>query len=163
MSGIVISAVSAKSTEHDANLLTLTRVMIYPLRPHTTYMEDKCFSDASSFSEIMSFTRPSCPKPVWASFLCWTQKKIFWRMLVTKQLTVFIDVHSMEGKSMATSNRLVTNILQNIRHNVHFLWSIFLKRQKRACFILKIIEMISGPKWKVWYDPLSASLIRSLY
>ncbi len=60
----------------------------------------------------------------------------------TKQLTVFIDVHSMEGKSMATSKPFGYQHSSNIRHNVHFLWSIFLKRQKRACFILKIIEMI---------------------
>jgi len=27
------------------------------------------------------------------SFFCWTQKKIFWRMSVTKQLTVAIEFH----------------------------------------------------------------------
>ncbi len=49
-------------------------------------------------------------------FFCWTQKKIFWRRLVTKQLTVAIDFHSMDKilyKSMATINCLVTIILQN--------------------------------------------------
>jgi len=25
-------------------------------------------------------------KPIWISFFCWTQKKIFWRIWFTKQL-----------------------------------------------------------------------------
>ncbi len=37
-----------------------------------------------------------CSKPVRASFFCWTQMKMFQGMLVTKQLTVAIDFHSME-------------------------------------------------------------------
>ncbi len=46
-------------------------------------------------------------------------------MLVTKQLTVAIDLHSMEKiqcKSMATINNLVTNILQNIFFCVNQGW-----------------------------------------
>ncbi len=45
-----------------------------------------------------------------------SQKKIFWRMLVTKQLTVAIDFYNifLLWKSMATVSCLVTNILQNI-------------------------------------------------
>ncbi len=40
----------------------------------------------------------SCSKPVWIYFFycfCWAQKKTFWRMLVTKQLLVAIDFHSI--------------------------------------------------------------------
>ncbi len=35
---------------------------------------------------------------------CWAQKKIFWRMLVTKHLTVAIDVYSMGGKNTMKVN-----------------------------------------------------------
>ncbi len=34
-------------------------------------------------------------KPVWISFFMRTQKKIFWRMLVDKQLLVSIDLHDI--------------------------------------------------------------------
>ncbi len=34
-------------------------------------------------------------RPVWISFFCWAQKKIFCRMLATKQLMVAIDFHSI--------------------------------------------------------------------
>jgi len=34
----------------------------------------------------ISYSPSSCFKPVWVSFFCWTQKKIFWRMSVIKQL-----------------------------------------------------------------------------
>ncbi len=37
---------------------------------------------------LSPFTHPRHSKPVWVSFLCWTQNKIFWR---TKQLLVPID------------------------------------------------------------------------
>ncbi len=42
------------------------------------------------------FSPSNCYKPVRLSVLYWTQKKIFWRMLVNKQLLVAIDFHSME-------------------------------------------------------------------
>jgi len=32
------------------------------------------------------YSPSSCSKPVWISFFYWTHKKIFWRMLVTRQL-----------------------------------------------------------------------------
>ncbi len=35
-----------------------------------------------------------CSKPVWMFVFFWTQKKIFWRMLITKHLLVAIDFHS---------------------------------------------------------------------
>ncbi len=41
-----------------------------------------------------------CSKPVRVSFLCWTQKKIFWRMLVIKQLMFPIDFHSISFPAM---------------------------------------------------------------
>ncbi len=42
---------------------------------------------------------------------------IFWRMLVTKQLLVAIDFHSRKEnaiEAMATSNCMLTKIIQNI-------------------------------------------------
>ncbi len=40
--------------------------------------------------------KPSCwYKPVWISLFYWTQKKILWRMLVTKQLLEAIDFHTI--------------------------------------------------------------------
>ncbi len=42
---------------------------------------------------------PSCSsKPTWIHFFWWSQKKIFWIMLVTKQLLVAIDLHTKEKK-----------------------------------------------------------------
>jgi len=38
------------------------------------------------------YSPSSCFKPAWVSFFCQTQKKIFWKMLETKQL---MD-HTME-------------------------------------------------------------------
>ncbi len=44
---------------------------------------------------LLSYSPSSYSKPVRVSFFCWTQKKISWGMLVTKQLTVAIDIYSM--------------------------------------------------------------------
>ncbi len=65
---------------------------------------------------ILSFTLPVVPN-LWISFFCWTQEKIIWRMLVTKPLTVAIDlcIFSMPLKWIATISHLVPNILQNIK------------------------------------------------
>jgi len=38
---------------------------------------------------LSSFTHPQVDKPVWVSFFCWTQRKIFWRTIGT------IDFHSI--------------------------------------------------------------------
>ncbi len=90
---------------------------------------------------LSSVTKPSnCSKPVWLSFSCWTKKKIFWRMLVTKQLTVATDFHStfycsILWKAMATVNSLVTNILQNI---------FFCAQQKK---LLWVWSNLSVRKW----------------
>ncbi len=46
----------------------------------------------------------SCTEPVWVSFNCWTRKKIFLRMFVTKQFTVPIDFHSMGEKNTMEVN-----------------------------------------------------------
>ncbi len=43
-------------------------------------------------TKIMSFPHPHVV-PNQVSFFSWAQKKIFWRMLVTKELTVAIDLH----------------------------------------------------------------------
>jgi len=46
-----------------------------------------------------SFTYPSfCFKRLWVSFFRWTPKEIFWRMLVTRQLTVDIILHRTKKK-----------------------------------------------------------------
>ncbi len=57
---------------------------------------------------LSSFT--SCSKPVWAFFLCGTQKKIFF----LKDGNHAIDGSHWIAQSMATVNCLVTHILQNI-------------------------------------------------
>ncbi len=44
---------------------------------------------------VIIYSQSSCSKPAWDSFFCWTQKKIFWRMVVTKKLPVAIDFHSI--------------------------------------------------------------------
>ncbi len=46
--------------------------------------------------KVIIFSPSNCYKPVRLSVLYWTQMKIFWRMLVNKQLLVAIDFHSME-------------------------------------------------------------------
>ena len=67
-------------------------------------------------NSVIIYSLSSCFKPV--SFFCWTQKKIFWRMLIARQLMVAIDFHSifffLLWKSMGSISRLVTNFLQNI-------------------------------------------------
>ena len=44
-------------------------------------------------NSVIIYSLSSCFKPV--SFFCWTQKKIFWRMSITRQLMVAIDFHSI--------------------------------------------------------------------
>jgi len=41
-----------------------------------------------------SFIHPwSSSKLLWICFFCWTQKKIFWRMLVTRQVNYSVKYH----------------------------------------------------------------------
>jgi len=42
-------------------------------------------------NSVIIYSASCCFKPVWIPFFCWTQKKIFWRMSVTRQLTDPID------------------------------------------------------------------------
>jgi len=35
---------------------------------------------------VIVYSPSSCSKPLWVSYFCWTKKKIFWRILVIKQL-----------------------------------------------------------------------------
>ncbi len=51
-------------------------------------------------SFIIIYSLSCCSKPVWVSFLCWTLKKIFWRMLVIKQVMVPIALHSIYFSTM---------------------------------------------------------------
>jgi len=46
-----------------------------------------------------------CSKPVWIYFFCWTLKKIFWRMSLTRQLMSPIDFHCM-GKMQKAQQSL---------------------------------------------------------
>ncbi len=63
-----------------------------------TILKCDTYRDSSPKNEnSVVYPLSSCSKPVWDSLICWSQKKIFWRMLVTKQLIVAIDVHSWNG------------------------------------------------------------------
>ncbi len=45
---------------------------------------------------VIIYSPSSCSKPFMSFFLiCWAQKKIFWRIWVTKQLTVAIGIHGI--------------------------------------------------------------------
>ncbi len=92
---------------------------------------------------------------IWVSFFCWTQKKVFWRMLVTKQLIVAIDFYSILSilwKSMATINCLVTNLLQNI---------FFCAQQKKETQVWNTLRV---SKWwqncNFWVKQLIMTIIR---
>ncbi len=82
------------------------------------------FINSSSKNEnsVIIYSLSRFSKPIWISFFRSKQNKLFWRMLLTKQLMVAIDFHcifSILWKSMATVNCLVANILQNIFFCVH--------------------------------------------
>ncbi len=74
-------------------------------------MNKTLFGNSSHQNENSVIYSPSsCSDPLWISYFCWTQKKIFWRIL-TKPLPVAIDFHTMENKtkkilwkSMASGN-----------------------------------------------------------
>jgi len=61
---------------------------------------------------LSSFTHP---QPVWVSFFCWTQRKIFWRMIGTKQLFGTIDLAEKINTMYCKSNvPKFLFVLQNI-------------------------------------------------
>ncbi len=45
--------------------------------------------------KIVTYSPSSSSKPVWMCLLCWTQRKIFWRMWETEQFWGTIDFHSI--------------------------------------------------------------------
>ncbi len=47
-------------------------------------------------NSLIIYSPSSCSRPVWVSFFCYTQKKILWRIWVTKQLLVTTDSHSIK-------------------------------------------------------------------
>jgi len=49
---------------------------------------------------LIIYSPSSCYKPVWVSFFCWGQRKIFWRTIGTKQLFGTIDLHSSNKNTM---------------------------------------------------------------
>ncbi len=66
---------------------------------------------------VMIYSPSNCFKPVWVSLFCRTQNNVFWRMLVTKYLTVAHDLHCffyILWKSMATVNSMISHILHNL-------------------------------------------------
>ncbi len=65
---------------------------------------------------VIIYSPSCCSKPVWHTFFCRTQNKIFWRMLVIKLTSRVWTKNTME----VNGNRkcLVTNILQNIFYYV---------------------------------------------
>ncbi len=77
---------------------------------HLLYNNNKCFlSTKSAYQRDSSPKKDNCviiysplgySKPAWVSFFCWTQKKIFWRIWITKQLMVLFFFHSMEINTM---------------------------------------------------------------
>ncbi len=53
-----------------------------------------CWNKAIVHTKLIIIHSPSsCSKHVWVSIFYWTQKKIFWRMLLIKYLMVAIDFH----------------------------------------------------------------------
>ncbi len=52
---------------------------------------------------LSSFTHPHVVLNLYEFLSCAEEKKIFWRMLVSKQLTVAIDFHSIEKNDMEVS------------------------------------------------------------
>ncbi len=68
-------------------------------RFHIPEDDRRMFGNSSHQNENSVIYSPSsCSDPLWISYFCWTQKKIFWRIL-TKPLPVAIDFHSMENKT----------------------------------------------------------------
>jgi len=60
---------------------------------------------------LSSFTHPQV---VWVSVFSWTQRKIFWRTIGTKQLFGTIDFHSRREKNTMEVNGAKVPIVQNI-------------------------------------------------
>jgi len=67
---------------------------------------------------------------------CGTQKKIFWRIWVTKKLMGRIDFHSMDENNVGPINCLVTHILKNI-------YFVFSRRKK----VLQVWNNLKVSKW----------------
>ncbi len=66
---------------------------VYVGDPKTTDHKNQRDNSLKNENTVIIYSPSTCSKPVWGSFLCWAQNKIFWRMLVTKQLLVTSDVH----------------------------------------------------------------------
>jgi len=88
---------------------------------------------------VLSFTHPQVVPNLYNFYLfffCWIQKKIFWRMWVTKQLTVatdFLSIFSILWKSLATVNCTGLKQHENERwwQNFHF----WLNYPFKACLL----------------------------
>ncbi len=74
-------------------------------------------------------------------FVFWWTKKIFWRMLLTKQLTVAIDFHSM-GKNMK-----VNGYHQMYNNKITILHIFFCAQQKK---LIKVWNSLRLSKWNIF-------------
>jgi len=43
-----------------------------------------CQHSSLHVNYVIIYSPSSCCKPVWVSFFCWTQRKVFWRTIRTK-------------------------------------------------------------------------------
>jgi len=71
-----------KSVTHVYSLKACRPTLFYRDTPH------------KNENYVIIFSPSSCCKPVWVSFFCRTQRKIFWRTTGTKQLFGTIDFHN---------------------------------------------------------------------
>ncbi len=92
-------------SESKADMIWYDMILYFVLwAPSITWLLKLCFpgdtsetvdtwrcSPSKNVNSAIIYSPSSCSKPVWISLFCWTQKKIFWRMLVTKQLLVATD------------------------------------------------------------------------
>ncbi len=71
----------------DKNVIKFSQSFIYVIL---------CHRDISPKNEnsVIIYSPSSCSIPVWVSFFCWTQNKIFWKMWATKWFLVPIDFNS---------------------------------------------------------------------
>ncbi len=130
---------------------------VQSLNPPTRASLLKGYSSSRKNENFVIISSPSCcSKPVWVSFFSWAQKKIFWRMLVTKQLMVAIDLHIKKQKTKKTNCDLI------LKPNTQKIWKKGeLKRKKRYkrdsspknenSVIIYSLSCCSKPIWFVSY------------
>jgi len=81
--------------------------------------------------KILSFTHPQVVSILWISFFCWTQKKIFWRMSVTKLLMGPIRGVRKNWYSWVSRYFIVQYCIDFQKHNIFFFCGYAHKRCAR--------------------------------